>query len=65
MDRIRRNPVELDASLVATCIAPVLDEWPIVRAWLYGSVARGAQNRKSGVDIMVELDGSRELGFSS
>ncbi|MDO4808259.1 MAG: nucleotidyltransferase domain-containing protein [Coriobacteriales bacterium] len=64
MDVARRNPVELDVPLIAACVAPVLDDWPIRRAWLYGSVARGTQNRRSDVDIMVELDGSRELGFS-
>ncbi len=64
MNKARRNPVELDAPLIAMCIAPVLDSWPVRRAWLYGSVARGTQSYKSDVDIMVELDGSKELGFS-
>ena len=39
---------------VALAISPVLKQWPIRRAWLYGSVARGTQHANSDVDLMVE-----------
>lgn len=64
MRMIRRNPMELDASVVAACVAPVFESWPVRRAWLFGSVARGTQNRRSDVDLMVELEDTASLGFS-
>ena len=64
MRMVRRNPVELDAAMVSTCVEPVLRMWPVERAWLFGSVARGTQNRRSDVDIAVELIDGAELGFS-
>ena len=61
---LRRSPVELDATEVSASIGPVLSRWPVQRAWLFGSVARGEQRTDSDVDIMVELDEGASLGFS-
>ena len=62
---LRRSPLELDAAEVSASIGPVLSRWPVRRAWLFGSVARGEQRAGSDVDIMVELDEGASLGFAS
>ena len=64
MRMVRRNPVDLDAATVSTCVRSVFDAWPVKRAWLFGSVARGTQNRRSDVDIAVELTDGIDLGFT-
>ena len=61
---VRRNPVDIDASVVTETIRPVFARWPVRRAWLFGSVARGDQNARSDVDILVELDDDASLGFA-
>ena len=60
----RRSPLEIDASVVAQSACPVFRRWPVRRAWLFGSVARGEQHGASDVDIMVELDDGASLGFA-
>jgi predicted nucleotidyltransferase len=45
-------------------VAPVLDSYPIARAWLYGSVARGIYRLDSDVDLIVEEVPGRRLTFS-
>ena len=50
--------------MVAACVAPVFDAWPVRRAWLFGSVARGTQGPQSDVDLLIELEEDAELGFS-
>lgn len=64
MRMVRRNPIDLDVATVADCVGPVFGRWPVARAWLFGSVARGTQNRRSDVDIAVELLDGIDLGFS-
>jgi len=36
---------------------------PVIRAFLFGSVARGEQDEQSDVDILVELDYSQPIGL--
>ena len=43
--------------------SPVLECYPVERAWLFGSVARKDQQRGSDVDLIVELDGDARLGL--
>lgn len=42
----------------------VLDCYPIQRAWLYGSVARGTNDVNSDVDLIVERVPGRRLTFA-
>ena len=57
---IGTDPRLLDAGGVARAVRAVLDRWPVARAWLYGSVARGTQTELSDVDISFEpLPGAR------
>ena len=48
---------------VSQAVGPVFDRWAIRRAWLYGSVARGTQNARSDVDLMVEPLPDAGIGF--
>ena len=55
--------MEMTPQTVAATIAPVLERYPVERAWLFGSVARGDQQRGSDIDLIVELDGDAHLGL--
>ena len=46
-------------------LAPVFSRYPIRRAGLFGSWAKGTQNAKSDVDLLVDSDlrGLRFVGF--
>lgn len=44
---------------LSSYVTPVLDRYPIRRAWLFGSVARGVYSEESDVDLIVEgLEGA-------
>lgn len=36
---------------------------PVLKAWLFGSFARGEETEDSDVDILVELDYSKPVGL--
>lgn len=36
---------------------------PVLKAWLFGSFARGEETPESDVDILVELDHSKPIGL--
>lgn len=42
-------------------IIPTLKEYRVVRASIFGSYARGEQNKKSDVDILIEIDRGTDL----
>ena len=42
-------------------IAPVLKRYPVKKAALFGSFARGEQQQNSDVDLLLELDLTTEL----
>ena len=44
-------------------IAEYFKTQPVLKAWLFGSFARGEQTENSDVDILVELDHSRPVGL--
>ena len=61
-----RRPSEvlgLTRETVAEKIGPILDRWPVERAWLYGSVARGKQGPRSDVDLSIELAEDGRMGL--
>lgn len=37
--------------------------WPVLRAWVFGSVARGESQPGSDIDLLVELDHSKPVGL--
>lgn len=48
---------------IGAVVRPILAAYPVVRAWLYGSVARGEQHRQSDVDLIVELADDARMGL--
>lgn len=44
-------------------IAEYFKTQPVVKAWLFGSFARGEQREDSDVDILVVLDHSQPVGL--
>ena len=42
-------------------ITPTLKEYRVTRASIFGSYARGDQNKKSDVDILIEIDRGTDL----
>ncbi|MBI2632102.1 nucleotidyltransferase family protein [Candidatus Pacearchaeota archaeon] len=42
-------------------IMPILKDYKVIKAGIFGSFARGKQNNKSDVDILVEIDGGTDL----
>ncbi|MBO7625538.1 MAG: nucleotidyltransferase family protein [Bacteroidales bacterium] len=44
-------------------IAEYFATQPVLKAWLFGSYARGDQREDSDVDILITLDPSRHVGL--
>lgn len=65
----RYTPVQggdpVSAESIRMLLAPVFSRYPIRRAILFGSYAKGTQNAKSDVDLLVDCDlrGLRFVGF--
>jgi uncharacterized protein len=54
--RLSKKKIEL--------IAQYFEDKPVIRAYLFGSYARGEADRKSDVDLLVEVDYSKKIGFA-
>lgn len=54
---------DLTPQIVSDVARPVLAGFPVERAWLYGSVARGDQRRHSDIDLIVELQEAAHMGL--
>jgi hypothetical protein len=48
---------------VAHIVAEYFKTQPVLKAWLFGSFARGEQKEGSDVDILVVLDPSQHVGL--
>ncbi len=44
-------------------IADYFKTQPVLRAWLFGSYARGEETEESDVDILVQYDRSGKIGL--
>lgn len=44
-------------------IAEYFKTQPVLKAWLFGSFARGEETAQSDVDILVEYDRSQRMGL--
>ena len=54
---------DLTPQVVRKIAQPVLARFPVERAWLYGSVARGNQRQQSDIDLIVELQEGARMGL--
>ena len=45
-------------------LATYFQDKPVLKAYLFGSYARGEADRKSDIDILVELDYSQKIGMA-
>ena len=52
-----------EATTISRQIAEYFKTQPVVKAWLFGSFARGEQREDSDVDILVVLDHSQPVGL--
>ena len=50
-------------ALIQQTIANYFKTKPVLRAWLFGSFARGEQTSQSDIDILVVLDHSKPVGM--
>ena len=53
----------MDAQAISKKIAEYFKTQPVVRAWLFGSFARGEETPVSDVDILVVLDHTKPVGL--
>ena len=52
-----------ETTTISRQIAEYFKTQPVVKAWLFGSFARGEQREDSDVDILVVLDHSQPVGL--
>jgi hypothetical protein len=53
----------MNLQLISKTIAEYFKTQPVLKAWLFGSFARGEQKDGSDVDILVVLDHSQVIGM--
>ena len=54
---------EMDKQQVQKIVAAYFANQPVLKAWLFGSFARGEETPLSDVDILVVLDRSKPIGL--
>lgn len=57
------DDIELDKQRVQEILAEYFVNQPVLKAWLFGSFARGEETPFSDVDILVVLDRSKPVGL--
>ena len=53
----------MSTQMMTQQIAEYFKTQPVLKAWLFGSFARGEQTEDSDVDILVEFDRSTPIGL--
>ena len=53
----------MDVSKMQETLAEYFKTKPVLKAWLFGSFARGEETANSDVDILVVLDHSQPVGL--
>jgi hypothetical protein len=53
----------MNIQFIIQTIAEYFKTQPVLKAWLFGSFARGEQKEGSDVDILVMLDHSQSVGL--
>ena len=57
------NDFVMSTTLISKAIADYFKTQPVVKAWIFGSFARGEETPTSDVDILVVLDHSQPIGL--
>jgi len=57
------NDTIMSTNVMQQTIADYFKTQPVVKAWLFGSFARGEETPQSDVDILVLLDHSKPVGL--
>ncbi len=58
-----KNRKKRSVTSITKLIADYFKYQPVLKAWLFGSFARGEQTAESDVDILVVLDHKENIGF--
>lgn len=53
----------MSTEMISNAIANYFKTQPVLKAWLFGSFARGEETPISDVDILVVLDRSKPIGL--
>ena len=53
----------MDSQTIRQTLAEYFKNQPVLKAWLFGSFARGEENEASDVDILVVLDHTKPVGL--
>ena len=57
------NNNNMSTQQIQQTLAEYFATQPVLKAWLFGSYARGEQREDSDVDILVALDKSQPIGL--
>ena len=63
MTTICKNRKKRSTNSISKLIAEYFKDQPVLKAWLFGSFARGEQTPESDVDILVVLDKEQPVGI--
>jgi predicted nucleotidyltransferase len=55
----------MSTQAITQIIADYFKTQPVLKAWLFGSFARGEETPESDVDILVQFDHGRPIGLLS
>ena len=61
--RAENDKTTMETKEVQEIVANYFKNQPVLKAWLFGSYARGEQTPLSDVDILVVLDPSQRVGL--
>ncbi len=59
----KQNVTLMSTTIMSKTIAEYFKTQPVLKAWLFGSFARGEETPRSDVDILVVLDHSQPVGL--
>ena len=57
------NKMVLQKDDIKKVITEYFSQKPVNRVWLFGSYARGDADEKSDVDVLVDVDNSKNIGL--
>ena len=61
--RAEKNILLMSTEMMSNMLAEYFKTKPVLKAWLFGSFARGEETSQSDVDILIVLDHSQTVGM--